>query len=435
MSVAILKAKLAAGLYPPGISAQQGIDALEEIKTTEAERDELRRRLEVFAGDIAYKLGIRYTEPVAKGECVYLKALEEMKERLSARLAEAEAKTERYERGYHEAQAQIDRTLENSLEDQEELEARIKDAEKRAEEAEENLEEFKLLYKRFIDAAAGKDESARLANKCADIASARAGRWERWANEAQAENAAHLATIAVLKNGKACPTCLGALNETGACIECSETGNYAERLEKALRGLLDRITSEVWMDVETATWVRHQAKEQIDIAQAALSEEGAATDMHSRLSAAEAETEQSKKKLAELDAERADFVALHRGLADEQCGIYHQAKLAAEAEAGRYREALEFYAKESNHEQHYLPARETLADSMVQLDKGSVARVALRGKDGIHPASFGALWIKEGWATKEEVEEMTKLGVSLDEYRKTHPAGLKGQSNDTERAG
>jgi hypothetical protein len=50
----------------------------------------------------------------------------------------------------------------------------------------------------------------------------------------------------------------------------------------------------------------------------------------------------------------------------------------AEARAERLEKALGFYANESNYEQHYLPARDALTDSMIQLDKGSVARTTLR---------------------------------------------------------
>lgn len=70
------------------------------------------------------------------------------------------------------------------------------------------------------------------------------GHFDKWQDEAKAirrqlaeanaQLAAHLATIAVLKSGKACPTCLGVLNETGACVECSEMYEEAERLKLQL---------------------------------------------------------------------------------------------------------------------------------------------------------------------------------------------------------
>ena len=65
----------------------------------QASRDGAKARIaeaEQFARDIAHKLGIDYTPPVSKGECVYLKALEAIKERnaeLEARLAEAKETT------------------------------------------------------------------------------------------------------------------------------------------------------------------------------------------------------------------------------------------------------------------------------------------------------------------------------------------------------
>lgn len=51
-------------------------------------------QLEQFARDIAAKLGIDYTPPVSKGECVYLKALEEMKEQLVEASQEVERLTQ-----------------------------------------------------------------------------------------------------------------------------------------------------------------------------------------------------------------------------------------------------------------------------------------------------------------------------------------------------
>src|SRR5262249_10224645 len=47
-----------------------------------------QRRLEQFAQDIAYKLGLPYEPPVEKGDCRYLKGIEDLKER--AERAEAE---------------------------------------------------------------------------------------------------------------------------------------------------------------------------------------------------------------------------------------------------------------------------------------------------------------------------------------------------------
>lgn len=48
------------------------------------------REAEQFARDIAHKLDMPYSPPVAKGDCAYLVALEELKERASAAVARGE---------------------------------------------------------------------------------------------------------------------------------------------------------------------------------------------------------------------------------------------------------------------------------------------------------------------------------------------------------
>lgn len=62
------------------------------------------------------------------------------------------------------------------------------------------------------------------------------------------------------------------------CADCVEAINEKEetlttqrgQLREALRNLIERVTSEVWMGVDEVAFIRHQAKDQIEAAEALL---------------------------------------------------------------------------------------------------------------------------------------------------------------------
>src|SRR5262249_49188498 len=69
---------------------KNAIHYLAEIDNLKGSLAAAERRLEQFAQDIAYKLGMSYEPPVEKGDCQYLKGIEDLKERAVAAEARAE---------------------------------------------------------------------------------------------------------------------------------------------------------------------------------------------------------------------------------------------------------------------------------------------------------------------------------------------------------